>query len=185
MPWASPAGRDGPSEPHAAGQEPEEVSAEGEQADIVAAAYQAGLAEGLVQAADAARADSEALAAIASHLAVLADQRDCVEQQLLGGAIARLVTHIVGETSPNAATMMHRASTLIAGLRNNVSAIELHCNPVDARLLRNECAGLPVVACAALPRGTLRIATQSGWVEDSIGDRLSRVTAELLGSTSP
>lgn len=154
------------------------------QADQLAAAYQRGRTDGLAEAAAAADVDREVLATIAAHLAVLADRRDAVEQGLLASCIAQLLNHIVGETGPTGDTLASRATNLLVSLRDNVSATALHCHPDDAALLGDHCAGLPVVASTLLPRGTVRLSTDQGWVEDSIDDRLARVTGALLSGGS-
>lgn len=135
---------------------------------------------------DARRAADEELGAERAALQQLAQSLDVLRPEttgalalLLAETVDRLVREICGRVEVDASLLLARARAAAALIGENVEPSKLRLHPDDAALLAG--AELPVVvaADASLPRGTLRLETGHGWIEDGPQVRLERLRAEL------
>ena len=147
--------------------------------------YAAGYAAAQADHAAIAERNSAAFDRIAASLSDLSTRQGAIDPQLFAHAIARMLTLVVGETVVEAPTLRCRTEALLAVVADETEAKSLHCNPDDAVLLGTISGGLTIVADTRLPRGSVRVATGQGWIDDRIEDRLARVTAALLGGAMP
>ena len=69
--------------------------------------------------------------------------------------------------------------TVAAFIEDSDGKHALHVHPEDLPLIEGSHIGVPVVADAGLRRGSVRLDTADGWIEDGPDVRLSRLKAML------
>jgi flagellar assembly protein FliH len=121
---------------------------------------------------DAARRD------LAQAIALVAGSGEGALASMLSMAVLRLVHQIMGEVPVDAETLTARCAAVAACIEGEGPAV-LEVNPDDMPLLEGEGLGVTLAANPALGRGSVRLATSDGWIEDGPDVRLSRLAALL------
>ncbi len=147
--------------------------------DAYADGFAAGHAAALIERADAASTDDAALTAMADAIGRMAATHDAATAQTLAAALSRLLATIVGEIDIPAATLQARAANLLAAVEATATPTALLCHSADAVLIGPNIAAIPVRPDPAITRGSLRLTTSTGWIDDSIADRLAHIDAAL------
>mgnify|MGYP003642545399 FL=1 len=96
---------------------------------------------------------------------------------LLSQAVIRLVGQIVGEVPIDADVLRARCEAVAACIDNDEAKARLEVNPEDLPLLQAEPLRFSLVASAEVQRGSVRLATADGWIEDGPDVRLARLKA--------
>jgi flagellar assembly protein FliH len=98
---------------------------------------------------------------------------------MLSQAVVRLVAQIVGEVPIDEAVLKMRCAAVAACMDGDEARALLEVHPDDLHLLEEEGLGVTLAANPSLPRGSVRLATSDGWVEDGPDVRLARLKALL------
>jgi len=149
--------------------------------DPVEAAAQEAFVQGFQEAEritrEAMERDNEARVALAAAIQQLAQAGEGTLAALLSEAVIRLVTQIIGDVPIDAAMLKARCEAVAACIDSDESRAVIEVNPEDLPLLEMEQIGVALAPNAELPRGSVRLATSDGWVEDGPDVRLSRFKA--------
>ena len=146
---------------------------------VRADAFAQGLDEGVRVATESFAADEEAKARLAEALAQIAPAANGALSTLLSAAVLRLVTQIVGEVSVDAELLAKRVGAVAAFIEEGQGRQRLHVNPDDMVLLQGREFGLELTPDASIGRGSVRLDTADGWIEDGPDVQLSRLKALL------
>lgn len=140
-----------------------------------------GLAEGRRTVEAELAGEREALLQLATSLENLEPPSGALIANLIVVSIERLVTNIVGN-APIDATLLRERADALAALIVGEDEMILAVHPDDVPLLDG---ALPVVADAALDRGTVQARSATGVYEDGATPALDRLRAEMsrLGLT--
>jgi flagellar assembly protein FliH len=152
--------------------EPEELTSR-------ALAYGEGHEDGRREALAELEAERAALHELAAGLSALRPEAHDGLAAVLGETVFRLVRQIVGEVEVDGGLLQHRAEAAARLVANELSPAELRIHPADVALLNGTDLGLKIAADPSLARGSVRIATAAGWIEDGPEIRLERLRAEL------
>ncbi|MFM6853995.1 MAG: hypothetical protein ACKOUM_07940 [Sphingopyxis sp.] len=144
-----------------------------------AAAYADGLAAGQLAAQTALADERAALAQLAASLDALCPTPAASLAALLGETVERLMRELLGDTPINADLLAQRACAVAALLHAEIEPATLKLHPADMAIVPMLDVAVPVVADAGLDRGTVRLETATGWIEDSPGIRLDRLRAQF------
>ncbi|MBB5984290.1 flagellar biosynthesis protein [Sphingobium lignivorans] len=136
-----------------------------------------GFQEGERLTREALEQDNAARAELASALRLLAGSGEGALATMLSHAVIRLVAQIVGEVPVDADVLQARCEAVAACIDGDDARAVLEVNPEDLPLLDMEQTGVALAANPALPRGSVRLATADGWVEDGPDVRLDRLRA--------
>ncbi len=98
---------------------------------------------------------------------------------LLAETVDRLVREIVGEVEVDATLLLTRARAVAALIGENTQPSRLRVHPEDLCLLAGNDLPVELAADPSLARGTIRLDTGHGWIEDGPQIRLERLRAEL------
>ena len=142
-------------------------------------AFLQGFQEGDRLAREAAERDNDARAELAAAIGQLAQAGEGELARLLSQAVIRLVGQIIGEAPIDAATLQARCAAVAACIDSDEARAVIEVNPEDLPLLEMEHVGVALAPNADLPRGSVRLATSDGWVEDGPDVRLSRLKAMM------
>lgn len=142
-------------------------------------AFVQGFQEGERLAREAMEQDNAARAELAAALALLAQDGEGALAAMLSQAVIRLVRQIIGEVPIDEATLRERCEAVAACIDGDDDRAVIEVNAEDLPLLRMEDAGIAFAASRDLPRGSVRLATPEGWVEDGPDVRLDRLKALL------
>ena len=96
---------------------------------------------------------------------------------LISQAVIRLVGQIIGEVPIDKDVLKARCEAVAGCIDGNDSPAKLEVNPEDLPLLQSEALGVMLVGNPALSRGSVRLATADGWIEDGPDIRLDRLKA--------
>jgi len=140
-------------------------------------AFLQGFQEGERLTREAAERDNDARAELAAALGQLAQAGEGELARLLSQAVLRLVAQIIGEVPIDPAVLKARCDAVAACIDGDESRAVLEVNPEDLPLLEAEAMAVTLAANPALSRGSVRIATADGWVEDGPDVRLARLQA--------
>lgn len=140
-------------------------------------AFVQGFQEGERVTREAAEADDAARLELADALRGVARADEGTLATLLSQAVIRLVGQMMGEVAIDETLLRERAAAVAACLDSEDGKAVLEVNPADAPLLDEVSLGLALSPNADLPRGSVRLATAEGWVEDGPDVRLSRLKA--------
>ena len=140
-------------------------------------AFTLGFDEGCRVTAEANSADTDARARLAEALDLLAPAPSGMLSTMLSATVVRLVEQIVGEVEIDLERLIDRCDTVAAFIESNQDKSALHLHPDDVALLEGETIGVPMVADKSMQRGSVRLETADGWVEDGPDVRLSRLRA--------
>ncbi len=142
-------------------------------------AFLQGFQEGERLAREAAAADNEARTLLAQAVQQIAQSGEGTLAAMLSQAVVRLVHQIMGEVAVDEAVLKDRCAAVAACIDSDESRAVLEVNPEDLHLLEEEASGVTLAANPDLPRGSVRLATADGWVEDGPDVRLARLKALL------
>ena len=148
-------------------------------AQVEEIAYARGVAEGRRTVEAEFAAERHAVAEMAESLQSLNPEPTLPLALLLAETVDRLVKEIVGEVDIDGLTLLTRAKAAAALIGEATQPTRLRAHPDDAALLAEAELDVIVEADAALPRGTVRIETADGWIEDGPAVRLERLRSEL------
>lgn len=141
-------------------------------------AFLQGFQEGDRLAREAVDADNEARVLLANAIQHVAQSGEGTLAAMLSQAVIRLVGQIMGDVAIDEALLQERCAAVAACIDNDESHV-LEVNPEDIALLEEQATGVKLTANPDLPRGSVRLATADGWVEDGPDIRLARLKALL------
>lgn len=140
--------------------------------------FVAGFQEGDRMAREAMEADDAARMALTAAIEQIASAGEGTLASLLSQTVLRLVTQIVGEVPVDEARLAERCAAVAACIDSDDTKSVLEVNPLDLPLIdAGTIGGIALSPNPALSRGSVRLATAEGWVEDGPDVRLSRLTA--------
>lgn len=142
-------------------------------------AFTMGFEEGCRVTQESIVADQDACARLADALEQLAPATSGALSTVLSAAVIRLVSQIVGEVAIDEALLLQRCQAVAAFIEDTDTRHALHVNEEDLPFIEGAQIGVPVVADPALRRGSVRLDTAEGWIEDGPDVRLSRLKAML------
>lgn len=154
--------------------------AEGASLDqLTANAFAQGFDEGVKTARAELEADRAAHLRLALALEQLQPQSSGTLSALLSTAVLRLVRQIAGEVEVDADLLARRCLAVAECIEDEVGQPSLYLHPDDIALMEQK--GLPVrlLADPEMLRGSVRLETSDGWVEDGPEIRLSRLQSLL------
>lgn len=140
-------------------------------------AFVQGFQEGERVTREAAALDDSARAELAQAITLLAQSGEGAMAAMLSHAVIRLVTQIIGEVPIDEHLLKARCEAVAACIDGDDAKAVLEVNPEDLPLLQAEEVGIALAANPELPRGSVRLATADGWVEDGPDVRLDRLKA--------
>lgn len=140
-------------------------------------AFVQGFQEGERVTREAAELDNSMRAELAQAINLLASGGEGTMATMLSQAVIRLVTQIIGEVPIDEQVLQARCEAVAACIDGDDAKAVLEVNPEDLPLLDMEQMGVALAANPDLPRGSVRLATAEGWVEDGPDVRLDRLRA--------
>jgi len=142
-------------------------------------AFLQGFREGERITREAAEGETMARTQLAEALSHLAQTGEGTLAAMLSQAVIRLVGQIMGEVAIDEALLKDRCAAVAACIDSDDSKAVLEVNPEDMALIEAEGMGVALSPNPALARGSVRLATHEGWVEDGPDIRLARLKALL------
>ncbi|MDX3909340.1 MAG: FliH/SctL family protein [Sphingobium sp.] len=142
-------------------------------------AFTMGYEEGCRVTQEAITIDQDACQRLADALEQLAPASSGTLSTILSAAVIRLVGQIVGEVEVDTALLLERCQTVAGFIEESDTRQALHVHPEDLALIEGSDIGVPLVADTGLRRGSVRLDTADGWIEDGPDVRLSRLKAML------
>jgi len=146
---------------------------------VRAEAFAQGLDEGMRLAAESVVADQDAKMRLVHALEQIAPAANGALSSLLSAAVIRLVTQIVGEAPVNPDVLSRRVEAVSRFIEDGQSRNSLHLHPDDIAMLSGYDFGFPLIPDGSLSRGSVRLDTADGWIEDGPDVQLSRLRAML------
>jgi len=140
-------------------------------------AFLQGFQEGERITRETAEVDNAARAQLAASVAQIAQAGEGTLATMISQAVIRLVSQIMGEVAVDEALLKERCIAVAACIDAEDSKAVLEVNPEDLPLLEMEAVGVRLAANPSLSRGSVRLATAEGWVEDGPDVRLARLKA--------
>lgn len=140
-------------------------------------AFMAGFHEGERTARESIVADDAARRMLASSIADVAHAGEGALAQLLSEAVIRLVTQIIGEVPVDEALLADRCTAIAACIDPDDGKAVLEVHPDDLPLIEAEGVAVALSPNPALSRGSVRLQTGEGWIEDGPDVRLDRLRA--------
>ncbi len=144
-----------------------------------AEAFAQGFDEGMRVAIEGFSVDEEMKARLAIALEHIAPAANGALSSLLSAAVLRLVTQIVGEVSVDADLLARRVEGVCRFIEEGQSRNSLHLHPEDIAMLGQRDFGFPLTPDDGLSRGSVRLETADGWIEDGPDMQISRLKALL------
>ncbi len=161
--------------------EPTHVSATAEPVDPIEQAAQEAFLQGFQEGERLTREtmerDNVARAQLADAIALVAQAGEGTLAAMLSQSVIRLVTQIIGDVPIDEDVLKARCEAVAACIDSDEARAVLEVNPQDLPLLEMEEMGVALAASGDLPRGSVRLATSDGWVEDGPDIRLARLKA--------
>lgn len=157
--------------------EPEEDCDPLEQARVEA--FTMGFDEGCRVTAQSHGEDHDARERLIASLEQLSPADPGTLSTMVSAAVIRLVGQIVGEVAIDVDLLRARCEAVAACIDETDGKNALHLHPDDIPLLDGVALAVPIVADAQLRRGSVRLDTADGWIEDGPDVRLSRLHALL------
>jgi flagellar assembly protein FliH len=140
-------------------------------------AFLQGFQEGERLTRETMERDNQIRAELAAAIALVAQAGEGTLATMLSQSVIRLVTQIIGEVPIDEDVLKARCEAVAACIDQDESRAVLEVNPQDLPLLEMEQMGVALAASGDLPRGSVRLATSDGWVEDGPDIRLARLKA--------
>ena len=146
---------------------------------LTADAFTQGFDEGVRTTRAEIEADRAAHLRLALSLEQLQPQSSGALSALLSTAVLRLVRQIAGEVEVDVDLLAKRCLAIAECIEEEVGQPSLYLHPDDIALMQAK--GLPVrlLADPEMLRGSVRLETADGWVEDGPEIRLSRLQGLL------
>ena len=148
-------------------------------ADLQAAAFAQGFEEGRRAVEDVIGEERAAMAGLVASLEVLKPQPSQALAMLLSETVERLVRQIMGTVTIDRDTLLERCEHAAELIGEEAGPMRLRLHPADLELLADASIDTPLVGDAQLLRGTIRLETDEGWIEDGPEARLERLRAAL------
>jgi flagellar assembly protein FliH len=148
-------------------------------ADLQAAAFAQGFEEGRRAVEEMVAEERTAIAQLAASLEVLKPQPSQALAMLLSETVERLVRQIMGTVEIDRDTLLDRAQKAAELIGEEAGPMRMRLHPDDLELLSNASIDTPLLADNSLLRGTIRLETDEGWIEDGPEARLERLRAAL------
>ena len=148
-------------------------------ADLQAAAFTQGFEEGRRAVEEMVAEERTAIAQLAASLEVLKPQPSQALAMLLSETVERLVRQIMGTVEIDRDTLLDRAQKAAELIGEEAGPMRMRLHPDDLELLSNASIDTPLLADNSLLRGTIRLETDEGWIEDGPEARLERLRAAL------
>ncbi len=148
-------------------------------ADLQAAAFAQGFEEGRRAVEDMIGEERAAMAGLVASLEVLKPQPSQALAMLLSETVERLVRQIMGTVTIDRDTLLQRCEHAAELIGEEAGPMRLRLHPDDLELLADASIDTPLVGDAQLLRGTIRLETDEGWIEDGPEARLERLRAAL------
>lgn len=139
----------------------------------------AGFQEGERLTRESLEGDDAARLALAAAIAQIGDANEGALASIIGQAVIRLVTQVVGEVPIDEARLAERCAAVAACIDPDDNKAVLEVNPLDLPLIDADGIGVRLAANGDLGRGSVRLATADGWIEDGPDVRLDRLRALL------
>ncbi len=140
-------------------------------------AFVMGFQEGERVTREAAQADDAARLALAEALVALTGAGEGALAAMLSQAVLRLVGQIMGEVAVDEALLAERCAAVAACIDPDDAKSVLEVNPADLPLIEPQGLGVQLAPNPSLSRGSVRLATADGWIEDGPDVRLDRLKA--------
>lgn len=140
-------------------------------------AFLQGFQEGERLTRETMERDNEARIELTAAIALVAQAGEGTLATMLSQSVIRLVTQIIGEVPIDEDVLKARCEAVAACIEGDDARTVLEVNPQDMPLLEMEHMGVALAAGADLPRGSVRLATSDGWIEDGPDVRLARLKA--------
>src|SRR3546814_157075 len=135
--------------------------------------------EGVLVTRAEMEADRAAHLRLALALEQLQPQSSGALSALLSTAVLRLVRQIAGEVEVDVALLEKRCLAIAACIEEEVGQPALHLHPHDIALMASKNLPVRLLADEEMLRGSVRLETSDGWVEDGPEIRLSRLQGLL------
>lgn len=148
-------------------------------ADLQAGAFAQGFEEGRRAVEEMIAEERAGIAALAASLEVLKPQPSQALAMLLSETVERLVRQIMGTVTIDRDTLIDRAQKAAELIGEEAGPMRLRLHPEDLELLSDAAIDTPLIGDHHLPRGTIRLETDEGWIEDGPEARLERLRAAL------
>jgi len=148
-------------------------------ADLQAAAFAQGFEEGRRAVEEMVAEERTAIVQLAASLEVLKPQPSQALAMLLSETVERLVRQIMGTVEIDRDTLLDRAQKAAELIGEEAGPMRMRLHPDDLELLSNASIDTPLLADNSLLRGTIRLETDEGWIEDGPEARLERLRAAL------
>lgn len=140
-------------------------------------AFVQGFQEGERLTREAMAEEDAARLVLADAITQIASAGEGVLASLLSQAVLRLVTQIVGEAAIDEARLTERCAKIAACIDPDDSKAVLEVSPADMPLIDTSDIAVALSPNPQLARGSVRLATADGWIEDGPEVRLARLKA--------
>lgn len=148
-------------------------------ADLQASAFAQGFEEGRRAVEEMVADERASMTQLAASLEVLKPQPSQALAMLLSETVERLVRQIMGTVEIDRDTLFERAQKAAELIGDEAGPMRLRLHPDDLALLSDAAIDTPLLGDSNLPRGTIRLETDEGWIEDGPEARLERLRAAL------
>lgn len=138
-------------------------------------AFLQGFREGERVTREAQTLDEAARADLATAIGQIAQSGEGALATMLSQAVSRLVGQIIGEVPIDETLLQERCTAVAAYIGGDEAQAVLEVNPQDMPLLDGAAMGVTLAPNPELSRGSVRLATADGWVEDGPDVRLARL----------
>lgn len=142
-------------------------------------AFAQGFDEGMRVATESYAIDDEIKARLAQALEQVAPVANGSLSTLLSATVLRLVEQIVGKVAVDPDMLATRVDAVAAFIEEEQGRNQLRLHPEDIALLGGHEFGIALTPDASVSRGSVRLDTSEGWIEDGPDVQLSRLRALL------
>lgn len=142
-------------------------------------AFVAGFQEGERITREAAEADDSIRRDLIAAIGQLGGVGEGALASLLSHSVLRLVTQIVGEVPVDEERLAERCAAVAAHIDPDDGKAVLEVSPLDLPLIPTDALDVALVPNPQLARGSVRLATSDGWIEDGPNVRLDRLKAMM------
>lgn len=142
-------------------------------------AFAQGFDEGIRVATESIAADEESKVRLAHALEQVAPVANGSLSALLSVTVLRLVEQIVGKVAVDPDMLAARVEAVAAFVEEEQGRNHLRLHPDDIALLAGHEFGIALTPDAGIARGSVRLDTSEGWIEDGPDVQLSRLKAML------
>lgn len=146
---------------------------------LTSEAFAQGFDEGVRVARAEVEADRAAHLRLALALEQLQPQSSGALSALLSTAVLRLVRQIAGEVEVDADLLEKRCLAIAECVEAEIGQPALFLHPDDIELMRSKNLPVRLLPDEEMLRGSVRLETSEGWVEDGPEIRLSRLQSLL------